>query len=216
MYKPLLAGPLALALVLAYTANVSANPENEFCEDCAAKADSKASADARGGNGGDANASNGDGNAGGIGGDGGGALAIAISESFNESTEVISRQDLSAYVTGAAIVIKGGKGGSGGWARAGDTKGLGGNGGDANANNGDGNAGGIGGDGDLGVGASVALAGGGGDGGDANLTTGDVTVSVGAGSFVVGAQNVSSGLYNAQVGGVSIAAHAAVNMGGGP
>lgn len=54
--------------------------------------------------------------------------------------------------------------------------------------------------------------GGNGDGG--TLRTGNVTVASGAGTFGgINVQNVSSGLYNASVGGVSVAAHSNVNIG---
>src|SRR3546814_7137332 len=67
-----------------------------------------------------------------------GGTATAYAESFNSDIEVISVQELSQTVNGAAITVFGGIGGAGG-------EGAGG------------------GDGDFGVGASVALAGGGGE-----------------------------------------------------
>ena len=84
----------------------------------------------------------------------------------------------------------GGNGGNGGIATAGAANATGGNGG----NGGNGGAGGAG-------------AGG-------TLTTGPVAVNVGAGTFGgIANINVSSGFYNATLGGVSVAAHSGVNIG---
>ncbi|MFZ5620651.1 MAG: hypothetical protein ACOY5W_06480, partial [Pseudomonadota bacterium] len=97
-------------------------------------------------------------------------------------------------------------------ASGGDT-GDGGNGGQANTGN-NVATGGVGAAGGAGGSANGGNGGNGGDAWGGALTTGDVSVSVGAGTFGgINNLNISSGLYNSTLGGVSIAAHSGVSIG---
>lgn len=117
MYKPLVTGVTALALVLSFATNASANPKNKFGNYNTAKAKSTAIATADGGdangNGGAAiNLKNYRGQqravADGLGGYAGrGGTAKAYSESFNRDVEVISYQEMKATVWGAPIHVYG-------------------------------------------------------------------------------------------------------------
>lgn len=117
MYKPLVTGVTALALVLSFATNASANPKNKFGNYNTAKAKSTAIATADGGdangNGGAAiNLKNYRGEqravADGLGGYAGrGGTAKAYSESFNRDVEVISYQEMKATVWGAPIHVYG-------------------------------------------------------------------------------------------------------------
>lgn len=93
MLRHILAGTTALALVMAFAAGASANPENRFGDNNTAAATAMA----------DAN-----GNSGAVG------NATAYAQSFNSGIEVISVQEMTATVNGAPIVVFGGIGGAGG------------------------------------------------------------------------------------------------------
>ena len=197
MYKPLVTGMTALALVLSFATNVSANPKNKFGNYNTAKAKSTAIATADGGdangNGGAAiNLKNYRGQqravADGFGGYAGrGGTAKAYSESFNHDVEVISYQEMKATVWGAPIHVYGSV------AYGGNADG--GYGGDANAN--------------------------GGRGGNADATggvlrTGDVRQSVALTGSFGGMANLTAntGINSANLGGISVAAHVgSVNVG---
>lgn len=127
MRNPLLLTTSALALILASSVDVYANPTCKFCENSTSEADSTATAQAHGGdaNGGDAESEDYNGKndfstdsyAGGYGGKAGDGVATAIAESFNQATEVISYQDMDTSVTGSVYVYGGAAyGGYGGYA----------------------------------------------------------------------------------------------------
>ena len=102
MFRNILAGTTALALVVAFATGAAANPENKFGDSNTATASATASATANGADGaagGSADADGGIATAGtaGAGGAGGaGGTATAYGESFNSSIEVISVQELTA------------------------------------------------------------------------------------------------------------------------
>src|SRR3546814_4470762 len=132
MLKSILAGTTALALVIAFAGDASANPKNKFGDNNTAEATALADANANGGNAGDGGGANANGGANlpggtagtaGAGGAGGaGGTATAYAESFNSDIEVISVQEMTATVNGAPIPVFGGIGGAGGNGANGDRK----------------------------------------------------------------------------------------------
>ena len=184
MLRNILAATTTLALVIAFAAGASANPENRFGDNNIAAATAMADAHA------DSGAVELGGVAGVAGAGGAGGRTTAYAQSFNSGIEVISVQEMTATVNGAPIVVFGG---------IGDRGGNGANGGDvgfaaaaslafAGGNGGNGGSGGAGNGGALSSGATTVAAGAGIFGGIANM-------------------NVASGYFNGALGGVSSAMH---------